>query len=212
MELRTGLVSIILGLMVQPAMGRIIFEDLHLLPTYIKAHGVIMALAFGVMMPLGVIAIGFLNIRGSIWIHAAWQLISWCLMIAGFGLGVRIARITDKAYNNAHTKIGTIVVAMLLVQPLFGLIHHIRFRKTHRPNAWTHLHVWYGRMLILLGIINGGLGLQLAANSRGGEIAYGVVGGILGACVLLVAAWTEYKRWFRPKTPSQPPPVAEARG
>lgn len=82
--------------MVQPAMGRIIFEDLHLLPTYIKAHGVIMGLTFGVMMPLGVIAIGLLNVRGSIWIHAAWQLISWSLMIAGFGLGVRIARITDK--------------------------------------------------------------------------------------------------------------------
>ena len=263
MEIRTGLVSIILGtiaqktmrtwliltgLMVQPAMGRIIFEDLHLLPAYIKAHGVIMGLAFGVMMPLGVIAIGILNFRGNIWIHAAWQLISWCLMIAGFGLGVRIARITDKvscpnvthtcvhtqtytsiiyislslwkspftepdkAYNNAHTKLGTVVVAMLLVQPLFGLIHHMRFRKTHRPNAWTHLHVWYGRMLILLGIINGGLGLQLAANSKGGEIAYGVVGGVLGACVLLVAGLTEYKRWLRPRTPSQPPPVAEARG
>lgn len=65
---------------------------------------------------------------------------------------------------------------------------------------------------MLLGIVNGGLGLQLAANSRGGEIAYGVVGGILGACVLLVAAWTEYKRWFRPRAPSQPPPVTETRG
>lgn len=119
MGIRTGVVSLLLGklvekktrkprlivtgLMVEPAMGRYIFEDFHLLPSYIKAHGVIMGLVFCVMMPLGVIAIGLLNVRGSIWIHAGWQLISWCLMIAGFGLGVRIARITDnvsRPYNS----------------------------------------------------------------------------------------------------------------
>lgn len=39
---------------------------------------------------------------------------------------------------------------------------------------------------MLLGIINGGLGLQLASNTTGGEIAYGVVGGISGVGILLL--------------------------
>lgn len=40
---------------------------------------------------------------------------------------------------------------------------------------WASLHVWYGRALVTLGIINGGLGLRLSDNTKGGEIAYGVV-------------------------------------
>lgn len=31
----------------------------------------------------------------------------------------------------------------------------------------------------MLGVINGGLGLQLAANTRKGEIAYGVIAGVV---------------------------------
>ena len=35
---------------------------------------------------------------------------------------------------------------------------------------------------MLLAIINGGLGLKLAANTNGGKIAYGVVAGVVGVC------------------------------
>ena len=44
---------------------------------------------------------------------------------------------------------------------------------------------------MLCGIINGGLGLQLAANTKKGEIAYGVVAGIIGLIYILV---TVFKR------------------
>jgi len=33
---------------------------------------------------------------------------------------------------------------------------------------------------MILAVINGGLGLQLVANSKSGEIAYGVVAGVMG--------------------------------
>ena len=41
------------------------------------------------------------------------------------------------------------------------------------------MHRWFGRFLILLGAINGGLGLQLSANTIAGEIAYGVIAGTM---------------------------------
>lgn len=45
--------------------------------------------------------------------------------------------------------------------------------------------------MIILAIVNGGLGLSLAANTHGGEIAYGVVAGVIGvvyiAAVVIVA-------------------------
>ncbi|KAF5976338.1 hypothetical protein FCOIX_7194 [Fusarium coicis] len=37
-------------------------------------------------------------------------------------------------------------------------------------------HIWYGRVLMILGIVNGGLGLQLAGASKKLIIGYGMVG------------------------------------
>lgn len=72
----------------------------------------------------------------------------------------------------------------MLIQPIIGFFHHYRFVKTQKQGVWTLAHVWYGRVLTLLGIINGGLGLRLARNSRSGEIVYGVLGGIVALAVL----------------------------
>lgn len=37
------------------------------------------------------------------------------------------------------------------------------------------MHIWYGRALMVLGIINGGLGLKIAGSSRGFVTAYSVI-------------------------------------
>ena len=39
---------------------------------------------------------------------------------------------------------------------------------------------------MVCGIVNGGLGLQLAKNSKGGMIGYGVVAGVMGVLYLLL--------------------------
>lgn len=39
---------------------------------------------------------------------------------------------------------------------------------------------------MILAVVNGGLGLKLANNSKNGEIAYGVVAGIIGLIYILV--------------------------
>lgn len=42
------------------------------------------------------------------------------------------------------------------------------------------MHIWLGRLLITLGMINGGLGLLLSANASTGEyIAYGVIAAVI---------------------------------
>lgn len=41
------------------------------------------------------------------------------------------------------------------------------------------MHIWYGRSLLILGIICGGLGLKLARNTKGGEIVYGILAGLV---------------------------------
>lgn len=96
----------------------------------------------------------------------------------------------------------------MILQPLFGLIHHLRFRKVQKRTIWTWIHMWYGRTLIILGIINGGLGLRLAhiTTPVGGKIAYGVVAGISGLAFLGLIVWPKVgKTKDSTKKPSEVP-------
>ena len=71
------------------------------------------------------------------------------------------------------------VVALVLLQPILGLIHHFIYKRRYARTLWATAHVWFGRVIITLGIINGGLGLKLSGNTTKGKIAYGVVAGIV---------------------------------
>jgi uncharacterized membrane-anchored protein YhcB (DUF1043 family) len=73
-----------------------IYEDLHLVPGFLKAHGIVMGLVFTIMMPIGVFVIRFYKGKNTIWIHAGWQTLSWALMIAGLVSGIRVGKILDR--------------------------------------------------------------------------------------------------------------------
>ncbi|CZR67636.1 related to WSC4 Cell wall integrity and stress response component 4 [Phialocephala subalpina] len=97
----------------------------------------------------------------------------------------------NELFNNTHTIFGVVIVALFLIQPLFGIIHHIQYKRNFARAGVSHLHIWYGRILMILAVVNGGLGLKLANNSKNGEIAYGVIAGIIGLIYILV---TVFKR------------------
>ena len=54
-----------------------------------------------------------------------------------------------------------VVLSLMICQPLGGLLAH-RLFKSSGPNLAGFGHAWFGRALIVLGCINGALGLQLA--------------------------------------------------
>jgi hypothetical protein len=76
-----------------------------------------------------------------------------------------------------HAIIGLVVTGALLLQPITGLVHHSLFKRHNQKNAATYPHVWWGRAVVTLGIVDGGFGLQLSGNTRSGEIIYGVLAG-----------------------------------
>ncbi|KAK0653133.1 hypothetical protein B0T16DRAFT_444171 [Cercophora newfieldiana] len=170
--------------------SNIIFQDLPKVPSLATVHGTVMGLAFAIFMPLGAFLIRFLRVRNVVWVHTTCQLAGLALVLAGLASGIRLARIIGQLHNNAHTVLGTVVVAALLLQPFFGFIHHRLYLRTQKGSQWATLHVWYGRVLILLGIINGGLGLQLASGSpvysKAGMIAYSVLAGLSGLSLLVI--------------------------
>jgi hypothetical protein len=166
-------------------------------PAILKAHGIIMPVAFVLMFPIGAIAIRTLSFPGLIWVHAGWMVLTYLLAIAGMALGIWLANTTHQL-DRAHAIIGIVVVVALLAQPITGLTHHILFKRYGRPNTATYPHVWWGRAVITLGIINGGLGLQLAHNTRKGEIAYAVVAAfmwLLWMTVIVIAFFKSSRRY-----------------
>lgn len=175
--------------------------------TYEMAHGSIMAATMVVLFPLGAI---ILRVFGGVWLHAAIQLFNLAAIIVGFGLGIHLAMISDlvsclystllslmknqsadqmgQLFNCTHTIFGTVIICLFFIQPLLGFLHHRQYLKLGRRSYFGISHIWYGRILIICAVINGGLGLQLAADTTNGEIAYGVVAGVMFVLYVVVMA------------------------
>ncbi|KAI3323343.1 hypothetical protein HD806DRAFT_496328 [Xylariaceae sp. AK1471] len=171
---------------------------------YRSIHGVLAAIAFAFLFPLGSIVMRVTPSRHAWILHGFIQLLAYALYIAAAGLGlylVSIVRIPpsgtsllDAAATNAHPIIGIVLLSILFFQPLLGVLHHRRFKKRGTRTWVSHAHLWIGRLSITLGIINGGLGLALAGATGGPVIAYAVVGGIMWILWLLAALFGEYRR------------------
>ncbi|KAG9242753.1 integral membrane protein-like protein [Calycina marina] len=154
--------------------------------TYDKAHGITMGITVVLLFPIGAM---LMRLGLPYYIHSLFQLFSLVALIAGFGLGVHLAKITDqfyKAEGYTHTVFGTVIFALFLAQPLGGIAHHLAYKKYLSRTPISHVHIWMGRVIMLLAVINGGLGLKLAANTSGGKIAYGVIAGVIGVAYTAV--------------------------
>jgi hypothetical protein len=126
------------------------------------AHAVIMPLVFVVLFPLAALTLYLPYSQKVRHIHAPLQVLSLILMVVGFGLGVELAK-KSQELDMYHQVIGYIVVAwMVVAQPALGLGQHLYFRKNGARSPMGHVHRWVGRAIILLGVVNGGLGLKQA--------------------------------------------------
>ncbi|KAJ8068511.1 hypothetical protein OCU04_004061 [Sclerotinia nivalis] len=96
--------------------------------------------------------------------------------------------------NTTHMIFGIILVVLFFIQPFLGLIHHWRYMRAQRRGMFGYIHLWYGRILIVLAVINGGLGLQLASNTKNGEIAYGVIAAFMGLFYIGVVIFTAVRK------------------
>jgi len=73
-------------------------------------------------------------------------------------------------------------------------MHHSAFKRVGGRTGWSHGHIWLGRIIITLGIINGGLGFLLAQNTNVGPIVYAVVAGLFYIAYLIAVVIGERRR------------------
>ncbi|KAI9646869.1 hypothetical protein NHQ30_004869 [Ciborinia camelliae] len=156
------------------------------------AHGVLASLAYVILFPSGAIAIRIFSFRNLLWFHAGWMVAAYMIVLASVGMGVWMAYMYH-VLGTTHSIIGLVVAGCLLLQPISGLTHHMLYKRHGGPNIATYPHVWWGRAVLTLGIINGGLAFRLADNSKKGEITYGVIAGFMWLLWMVVILLTTVK-------------------
>ncbi|KAE8144704.1 hypothetical protein BDV25DRAFT_166223 [Aspergillus avenaceus] len=147
------------------------------------AHGAVMAITFVLLFPAFALLIPLPWPISVTRVHAPFQIFTLGLTIIGMGIGIRLA-VDKDLLGESHPIIGIIVVALLVIyQPIMGILQHRYFRRTCQKSVFAHTHRWLGRSMIILGIINGGLGFRLArigkSGTQGAAIAYSIIAGVM---------------------------------
>jgi len=153
------------------------------------AHGVLMGIAIILFFPIGSIFTRLSKSRHMLWIHVGIQTAGLLVFLGGFGTGVWTSIVHAEIYTDPHTTYGTVITGFFLIQPILGWLHHRGYVNRGGPTVWTRMHVWFGRAIMILAVVNGGVGIQYAANSVPGEKGFGVVAGVGGLAYIGVLIW-----------------------
>lgn len=157
------------------------------------AHAALACIVFVALLPGGAILVRLSAFAGNIWAHGAIQMFSFLMYMAAVGLGIYMA-IPQGLTDKYHPIIGLILLGMLFSQPFLGWQHHTSFRKYQLRSIWSYIHLTIGRTAILIGMVNGGLGLILTGSGVGSYAAYGACAGFVGVVYIGAVIWGEHHR------------------
>ncbi|RMD42011.1 hypothetical protein DV735_g3109, partial [Chaetothyriales sp. CBS 134920] len=170
------------------------------------AHAILMSLVFLVLFPIAALTLYIPYAEKVRYIHGPLQLLSLIISIIGLALGVYLGQKVRKL-DAYHQIIGYLVVGILILfQPALGILQHLHYRKTGTKSPMGIAHRWLGRTMIILGVINGGLGFMQSGpvGSKNvpnySVIAYSVVAGVVLFLYISILAATS----FTAKHPRQP--------
>ncbi|RYP62397.1 hypothetical protein DL770_009596 [Monosporascus sp. CRB-9-2] len=148
-------------------------------------HAMIMVFCFAGMYPFGILILRLGN-----WVrwHAINQGIALFLVFIGFGLGIRISGVYNRSknFNTAHQVIGILVLVVVVVQFALGFMHHRVYKKTQQTTKMAPIHVWLGRLAIVLGVANGFTGFTLAGSPENNYVLMGIVLFVFPVIVLVL--------------------------
>ncbi|TWU74444.1 hypothetical protein ED733_004426 [Metarhizium rileyi] len=136
------------------------------------AHGIVMAAAFLIGYPVGS---ALMPLLGKWIFHASWQLLAFIGMWVGFALGYIISSQAGTFFQDAHMQLGVVVSILMTIQPVLGWFHLRYFVKHGQRGPISHVHIWFGRIIMIVGIANGGIGLQGAGASSRFVVTYTIV-------------------------------------
>ena len=152
----------------------------------VQAHAILLFLVFFGFLPSGVILLRLPLLKGSAFrIHWMLQVFAFAVALAGLGIAINLSLHSTRFwdFNYFHQIIGILVVALMFVQALVGVWHHIQFKRVLARTLISYAHFCLGWIIVIMGMINGTLGFWMLENV---EAAGGT--GAAGAVILILMA------------------------
>jgi len=156
-------------------------------------HGMLNAIAWGVLIPVGAIIARYLRVFESadpawFYLHIACQCSGYILGVAGWGLGLKLGSESAGLTYQPHRSIGIAIFCLATLQ-VFALL--LRPDKKNRYRLyWNIYHHSVGYSVIVLGAVNIFKGLDILKPASGYKTAYIVVLATLGGVALCLEAIT----------------------
>ncbi|KAI3786386.1 hypothetical protein L1987_40025 [Smallanthus sonchifolius] len=124
-------------------------------------HGVLNAVSWGVLMPIGAMAARYLKVANPAWfyVHAATQTSAYIVGVAGWATGLKLGSDSTGIKYNTHRNIGIILFAFGTLQ-VFSLLLRPKPDNKYRF-YWNIYHRSLGYSVIILSIINVCKGLDI---------------------------------------------------
>ncbi|KAH8698675.1 hypothetical protein BGW36DRAFT_396389 [Talaromyces proteolyticus] len=159
-------------------------------PTII--HAIALCTTFVLLMPAGVVQLRVLP--ASVRWH--WVNQSLATILAGIGgvIGLWLSTMFNKSkhYNSAHQVLGLICIIAVLFQWGFGFWHHFQYKRTGKSTRYGVIHRYLGRVVMVLAIVVGGIGLTWCYASIGVVVSYAVIVVVISGIVVGSVMWKKY--------------------
>ncbi|GAB0138522.1 hypothetical protein EsDP_00006755 [Epichloe bromicola] len=160
---------------------------------------------FMIFFIIGMMNFGVVLLRACGW--AKWHALNQCIATLGVLSGLALGVLTSFHYNRSrgfkgyHQVLGYIIVAFILAQLGLGVKHHLEHQKTQAPTLFGRIHMWTGRVILLLAVLNAFM-----------RYAVVLAGLLIVACAVALFVifgrkhFFPKKQRFQPVGAQQPPP------
>lgn len=156
-----------------------------------NVHGVLNAVSWGILMPVGIIIARYLKVfksAGPAWfyLHAICQTSGYAVGVAGWATGIKLGSDSPGITYNTHRKLGITIFALGTLQVLALLL---RPKPDHKYRLyWNIYHHTIGYTTVILSIVNIFEGFEALDREKNWKKAYiGVLIFLASVAVVLEA-------------------------
>ncbi|XP_010936608.1 cytochrome b561 and DOMON domain-containing protein At5g47530 [Elaeis guineensis] len=156
-------------------------------------HGVLNAVSWGVLMPLGAIIARYLRVFQSadpawFYLHVACQCSAYIIGVSGWGLGLKLGSESKGITYHSHRDIGIALFCLATLQ-VFALL--LRPNKDHKYRIyWNVYHHLIGYSVIVLSVVNIFKGFDILDPAKKWKHVYIAIIATLGGVALVLEAVT----------------------
>ncbi|CBI28406.3 unnamed protein product, partial [Vitis vinifera] len=170
------------------------------------AHGIINAISWGILLPLGAFSARYLRhiqSMGPSWFyaHAGVQLSGFFLGTVGFAIGIKLGEMSPGVVYGLHRKLGFGAFCLGGLQTLALLFRPKTTNKFRK--YWKSYHHFVGYACVVLGVVNVFQGFEVMGSSRSyAKLAYCLsLATLIGICIASeVNSWVIFCRKAKEET------------